>query len=172
MDQKKWVEDAVERYEKPLLKYAYNIVKDAECAREIVQDTFMRLFNQKQSKINGYLAQWLFAVCRNHGLKTLVKEKRYVHMDDVELCEKQVEHFIDVDFNLSEFGNLLIKHLNRLPKKQLAVITARYWNNLSYRQIGEQLGLTSDNVGFILSTVIKRLRKSIKAENNALITCI
>jgi RNA polymerase sigma-70 factor (ECF subfamily) len=172
MDQEKWVENAVELYEKLLLKQAYNIVKDAECAREIVQDTFMRLFNQEQSKVNRYLKAWLFTVCRNQGLKTLVKERRYIPMEEVELCEKQAEHSIDVDFNLSNFGNLLIKHLNRLPKKQLAVITARYWNNLSYRQIGEQLGLTKDNVGFILSTVIKKLRKSLKAENNVLAACI
>jgi RNA polymerase sigma factor (sigma-70 family) len=172
MDQKKWVEYAMEKYEKPLLQYAYNIVKNRECAREIVQETFLKLFKQEQTKVSDYLSKWLFTVCRNRGLKTLVKERRYIPMEEVELCEKQAEHSIDVDFNLSDFGSLLLKHINRLPKKQLAVITARYWNNLSYRQIGEQLGLTSNNVGFILSTVIKKLRKSLKAENNVLAACI
>jgi RNA polymerase sigma-70 factor (ECF subfamily) len=172
MDQKKWVEYAMEKYEKPLLQYAYNIVKNRECAREIVQETFLKLFKQEQTKVSDYLSKWLLTVCRNRGLKTLVKERRYIPMEEVELCEKQAEHSIDVDFNLSDFGSLLLKHINRLPKKQLAVITARYWNNLSYRQIGEQLGLTSNNVGFILSTVIKKLRKSLKAENNVLAACI
>lgn len=60
-----WVQSALERFERPLLQYAMGIVHDLDRARDIVQDTFLRLHKQDQSVIEGYLSQWLFTVCRN-----------------------------------------------------------------------------------------------------------
>jgi RNA polymerase sigma-70 factor (ECF subfamily) len=58
----------------PLLQYAMSIVGEIERARDIVQETFMRLHNQEQEAIEGHLSQWLFTVCRNCSLKSLKKE--------------------------------------------------------------------------------------------------
>ena len=46
-----WVQTAMQRYEKPLLQYSYSIVRDLERARDVVQDTFMRLYKQEQEAI-------------------------------------------------------------------------------------------------------------------------
>ncbi|MGB8168823.1 MAG: sigma factor, partial [Chthoniobacteraceae bacterium] len=55
-----WVQTALERYERPLLQYAMSIVGEIERARDVVQETFMRLHNQDQEAIEGHLSQWLF----------------------------------------------------------------------------------------------------------------
>ena len=52
-----------------LLQYAMSIVGEIERARDVVQETFMRLHNQEQEAIEGHLSQWLFTVCRNCSLK-------------------------------------------------------------------------------------------------------
>ena len=57
-----WVQTALERYERPLLQYAMSIVSDIDRARDIVQETFMRLHNQEQKAIEGHLSQWLFTI--------------------------------------------------------------------------------------------------------------
>jgi RNA polymerase sigma factor (sigma-70 family) len=61
---------------------------------------------------------------------------------------------------------MLMKHLGKLSKKQHDVIRARYWGNLSYKQIAEQFKLSVENVGFILSKSIKKLRMRMNAEDS------
>lgn len=41
-----WVREAVAHFERPLAIYATRLVGDAETARDVVQDTFMRLCSQ------------------------------------------------------------------------------------------------------------------------------
>ena len=38
-----WVKDAVARFEGPLTLYASRLLRDAETARDVVQDTFLKL---------------------------------------------------------------------------------------------------------------------------------
>ena len=86
-----WVQTALERYERPLLQYALSIVQDIDRARDIVQDTFMRLHNQEQEAIEGHLSQWLFTVCRNCSLKSLKKEDRYIYVESSEFEQKKCD---------------------------------------------------------------------------------
>src|SRR4029453_15910988 len=88
-----WVQSALERFERPLLQYALSIVQDIDRARDIVQETFMRLHNQEQKQIEGHLSQWLLTVCRNCSLKSLKKEERYVYVEASEFETKKVESF-------------------------------------------------------------------------------
>src|SRR5438132_1705975 len=66
-----WVRSAVERFEGPLILYASRVLGDAEAARDVVQDTFLRLCAQTRAQVDGRLAEWLFTVCRNRSLDVL-----------------------------------------------------------------------------------------------------
>ncbi len=66
--QAEWVRAAVDRYAGPLTRYATLITGDLEQARDVVQDTFVRLCAEKPSTVNAHLGQWLFTVCRNRAL--------------------------------------------------------------------------------------------------------
>ncbi|HVW37914.1 MAG TPA: sigma factor, partial [Pirellulales bacterium] len=59
-----WLRSVVARYEGPLVRYAARITGDAERARDVVQDTFLRLCEQDRAELDGRLAQWLYTVCR------------------------------------------------------------------------------------------------------------
>ena len=87
-----WVQSALERYERPLLQYAMSIVGEIERARDVVQETFMRLHNQEQENIEGHLSQWLFTVCRNCALKSL-KNLRSLYIGRTLVTEEGLEDF-------------------------------------------------------------------------------
>lgn len=55
-----WIVTALDRYESHLVRYAAWIVGDIDRAREVVQETFLRLCKQNQARVDGHLAQWLF----------------------------------------------------------------------------------------------------------------
>src|SRR3954454_8070550 len=77
-----WVREAVVRFEGPLLLYASRLLGDAETARDVVQDTFLRLCGQDRAAVGDHLAEWLFTVCRNRALDVLRKEHRMTQLKD------------------------------------------------------------------------------------------
>src|SRR5436853_1239291 len=63
-----WIQSAVLQYEAPLVLYAARILGDIDRARDVVQETFLRLCRQERSEVGPRLLEWLFAVCRNSAL--------------------------------------------------------------------------------------------------------
>lgn len=62
------IDQALRRYERPLISYARDITGDVDSARDAVQETFLRLSRQNVSVLAPRLAPWLFLVCRNCAL--------------------------------------------------------------------------------------------------------
>ena len=71
-----FVQNAVVRYQAPLTRYAARLLADPDRARDVVQDTFVRLMAQSVEAVDGHLAEWLFTVCRHRALDVLRKEGR------------------------------------------------------------------------------------------------
>ena len=70
-----WVLSAVGRYETPLIQYAGRLLGDSERARDVVQDTFLKLCQQERASLSDRLAEWLYTVCRNRALDVMRKER-------------------------------------------------------------------------------------------------
>ena len=82
LDDKEWIRAAVARFEGPLTLYAARLLGDADRARDVVQDTFLKLCRQDAREIRDRLAEWLFTVCRNRALDVLRKEGRMTRLSD------------------------------------------------------------------------------------------
>lgn len=154
-----FIERAMADFESPLIGYAMTILHDIERARDVVQDTFIRLCQQDISKVRDGLKTWLFTVCRNRALDILRKEKRIQPLDEVKWQrvagsglqpDEQAVH----DERVAE----VMRYLDRLSSNQREVILLKFQQGLSYHEITEVTGLTSGNVGFLIHTGLKRLR--------------
>ena len=71
-----WLRSVLDEFEGPLARYAARLTGDVDRARDIVQETFLRLCKEPRPKVEGRLAQWLFAVCRSRALDAKRKESR------------------------------------------------------------------------------------------------
>src|SRR3954454_24576729 len=76
------------RFERPLLQYATRILGDSDLARDVVQETFVKLQNENREQLDSAPAKWLFTVCRNGALNICRKEKRMTYLDQ-ELLESR-----------------------------------------------------------------------------------
>src|SRR5262249_1157090 len=76
IDGNEWLRPIVASYEGPLVRYAARITGDVHRARDVVQDTFLRLCEQDQHSLDGHLAEWLYTVCRRRALDVQRKEHR------------------------------------------------------------------------------------------------
>ncbi len=157
-----FVEQALAQYEGPLIGYALGIVHDLERARDVVQDTFIRLYQQDREKVQRGLKTWLFTVCRNRALDILRKEKRMVALEDEKAARIESKAVApDRAADWEERVAQVMNALDRLSDNQREVIRLKFQQGLSYKEISEATGLTSGNVGFLLHTGLKRLRSML-----------
>jgi RNA polymerase sigma factor (sigma-70 family) len=160
-----FVERALAEYESPLVGYAYGFVKDIERARDIVQDTFIRLCQQDVSKVRDGLKTWLYTVCRNRALDILRKESRLTPMDEKKLLAREGNEPVpDRALDQSERMAELMRYLDRLSENQRNVILMKFRDGMSYHEICEKTGLSSGNVGFLIHTGLKRMREMLPAD--------
>ncbi|MEO5715220.1 MAG: sigma-70 family RNA polymerase sigma factor [Luteolibacter sp.] len=155
----KFVEQAMREFESPLIAYAATILNDTDAARDVVQDTFVRLCQQDVAKVQASLKSWLFTVCRNRSLDILRKEKRIKPLDDIR-WKKVAGPGLQPDENADHEERLsqLMGYLSRLSANQREVILLKFQQGLSYQEIGKITGLTTGNIGFLIHTGLKRLR--------------
>lgn len=161
-----FVRTAVERHQAPLLRYAARLLHgDAERARDVVQDTFVRLMAQPPALVDGHLVEWLFAVCRNRTLDVLRKEGRMKffeegHAERITSAEPRPGAGLErAETHAAVLG--LIEHL---PPNQQEVIRLKFQNGFSYKEISRITSLSVGNVGFLIHTAVTRLRKEMSAQ--------
>jgi RNA polymerase sigma-70 factor (ECF subfamily) len=155
-----FIERTLAEFESPLIGYAYGFVQDVDRARDVVQDTFIRLCNQDVEKVRDGVKGWLFTVCRNRALDVLRKESRMSSLEEAthERTASAVmapDEEVDQDERISE----LMTYLDRLSENQKNVILMKFRDGLSYHEIAEATGLSSGNIGFLIHAGLKRLRQ-------------
>jgi RNA polymerase sigma-70 factor (ECF subfamily) len=157
-----WFQRAVDRYEGPLVRYAARLVGDVQRGQDVVQDTFLRLCGKSPAELDGHLAAWLFAVCRNRALDVRRKETRMrplsKHRAEASLG-READQAVAVEAR--ETVQQLEAILAQLPESQQEVIRLKFQDGMSYRQISEITDLTVSNVGYVIHRAIKRIREEL-----------
>jgi len=162
-DDAPWVRAAVARYEGPLTLYAARLLGDPESARDVVQETFLRLCAQDRSALESRLAEWLFTVCRNRALDVLRKESRMTRLSD-----EQVHHCLSPDpgppdvAERRESAARVLDLLEGLPASQREAIRLKFQNGFSYREISRISGHSVTNVGYLIHIGLKTIRAQIQ----------
>ena len=159
-----WIDAAIEQYEGPLLRYAQHFVFDLESARDVVQDTFLKLCKQSENEMRPKLAKWLFTVCRNRAIDVCRKESRMKVAPKDQISDHLVARADDSaspaeGLEKVETAQGLMQQLSRLPNQQQEVLRLKFHGGLTYREIAEVTGLSSSHVGVILHTAISKLRQ-------------
>ena len=154
-----WVRGAVDKFERPLIRYAARLIGDADGARDIVQETFLRLCAQPRAEVEPRLAEWLFTVCRNRAFDVLRKESRMSR-----LSPETVNHCVSTEpapSDLAERRELAARAvdlLELLPANQREVIRLKFQNGFSYQEISRISGQSVSNVGYLIHHGMKALR--------------
>jgi RNA polymerase sigma factor (sigma-70 family) len=163
-----FMRSALSEYEQPLTRYAAHLTGDPERAREVVQDTFLKLCSQKPSRIRKYLVQWLYTVCRNRALDVRRKERRMTSISEARLDEQIDCRAIpdEAAVQNDQMHHALII-LGTLPANQQEVLRLKFQSDLSYAEISRITGLSAGNVGFLIHTGLKAIREKMLSRTGA-----
>lgn len=154
------MDEILKRFERPLLQYATRILGDRDRARDVVQETFVKLQQASRTELDHAPAKWLFTVCRNGALNICRKEKRMTYLDQ-ELLETRESEQLAPSENLEakERSNFLLRILETLPPRQQELLQLKFQNDLSYQEISEITELSVSNVGVLIHNALKTLRQ-------------
>lgn len=162
-----WIRSALDRFEGPLTLYANRITGSIEQARDVVQETFIRLCSQKRSKVEPYLAEWLYRVCRNRALDVRKKEKRMTPLADAQTeIQKSQEPSPLESLEQKESTTEALRALSALPENQQEVIRLKFQHELSYKEISQVTQLSVSNVGYLIHVGLRSIREKMNASAN------
>jgi len=163
-----WVRGAIRTYEGRLVRYATQITADADRARDVVQETFIRLCDQNPEQLDSHLAEWLFTVCRHRALDLLKKEGRLTPLDEVEMnTHASMEPTPAAQAQRREELGRAAHWMAGLPENQREVMRLKFQHGLSYKEISHVTNLTISNVGVLIHTAIRTLRERMRQEEGA-----
>jgi RNA polymerase sigma factor (sigma-70 family) len=145
----------VKRYEQPLIRFATRIVRDPERARDVVQDTFLRLHESDVDADDPRVGSWLYAVCRNRAIDVRRRDARLTSMENPP--ELPVEAVSDEQQAVRQ----VLDEVAALPERKARVLELRYAEGQSYREIAQKTGMTVSHVGVVIFESIRTLRKQL-----------
>ena len=131
---------AVDRYADGLYRFVVKSIADKELARDIVQESFEKLWIKREQVDGEKCKTYLFTTANHTLIDKLRKSKRETVVEKERLPQASVEQ---VNFDLQK---ILHEAVERLPDLQKRVILLRDYEGYSYREIGEITGLNEAQV--------------------------
>lgn len=115
-------------------------IKDPEKARDIVQDTYEKLWVKVESVNYQKAKSYLFSAAYHTMIDLIRKESRQISMDDTHSYNYSHSE------QYSDLNEVLHEAVSRLPEAQRAVIMLRDYEGYSYEEIAEITSLSESQV--------------------------
>ena len=151
-------------YYQPLCNYAYSFVHDREEAEEIVQATFLSVWEKKDNlSIHTGVKPYLYAMVRNAALNVLKHEKVKQQHATVELAvAERSSESVTRTVMATELEERIAKALNKLPEQCRLVFKLSRFEELKYAEIAEQLNISVKTVENQMGKALKIMREQLK----------
>jgi len=134
------------RYWKPLFRETIKRLKESTFAEEVVQDVFVDLWINRSSRSITQLYPYLLSAVRYQVFMLYKKHQK------MPFFEEPLEHMsfshdkADSQFFLNELLEGIQTWLTKQPEKRREIFRLRYLEQLSTREIAEQLDITQKTV--------------------------
>lgn len=147
-----------------LCNVAYNLVRDNDIAKDIVQDVFYKVWLNRDKidtteRIEGYLTTATSRTALNH----LRDNKRVVKLDkELNLIRTLKADAVADEITFTEFELKVRLAIENLPPKCRVIYQLSRHEGLKYPQIAEALGLSVKTVENQMTIALQKLRDSLK----------
>lgn len=149
-----------------LHSYAFSILSDEAMADESVQEVFFKLWANRnriviRQSLKAYLFTSVYNQCMTHVRRQKLKSDYNSHVQNTSK-EHAVIDFAHHKIELKEFQLQLQQALNKLPESCRTIFYLSRFEELKYKDIAGQLGLSVKTVEAQISKALKRLRVSLE----------
>lgn len=172
-------DELLQRHKKSIFNYIFFIVRNKDIAEDVFQDTFIKaIMTIKQGRYteNGKFRAWIMRIAHNLVIdyfrqekneKTVSNDEFEVDLlNDVSLSDLTIEDFL-IEKQIVED---LKKLITFLPANQRQVLEMRFYQDLSFKEISEKVGISINTALGRMRYAILNIRKL--AEDNGVILSV
>ena len=150
------------RYAGLVFTLALRIVRDHELAREVLQDTFLRCWDGRETydATRGRVAWWLMGIARNRAIDLLRSRPHQARLREGEpLAERPANESSQPDpAGLAGLRHEVTEGLAALPVEQRQAIELAYYGGFTQSEIARELGEPLGTVKSRTRQALERLR--------------
>lgn len=158
---KKFFEELFIQYFASLTNFAYSYVRNEEAAKDVVHDTFLAFWNNRQHLDLSYSPKsYLYKLAQNYALKYL-RHQRVVEMNEPEI----IRLFESVANDVSEHETRILRieeKLKQLPDKQREIFLKCVIEGKKYKEVAEEYGISLNTVKTHMNRALRFLKNELQ----------
>lgn len=151
-------------YYQPLCRYAYSFLQDKEEAEEVVQSSFITVWDKRNSlTIETSVKSYLYRMVRNGCLNVIKHEKVKQQHVAHELAMMEVSHeSVSQKVQAAELETKISEAIKTLPEQCRLVFQLSRFEELKYQEIADQLQISIKTVENHMGKALKLMRVQLK----------
>ena len=151
------------KYYRDLCFYSNKIIRDFEISRDIVQEVFIKLWDESNKLPDSLeIKSYLYACVKNSSLNYIKKEasKDKYKAKILELLNSHVSNSTEVEYK--ELVQAVENTINSLPDSMYKIFDLSRNEGLKNREIAEELGISIKTVESNITKALKIFRENLK----------
>ncbi|MBL7032753.1 MAG: sigma-70 family RNA polymerase sigma factor [Candidatus Delongbacteria bacterium] len=159
----------VTRHSDDLYNYACYMLRNSEDAADVIQETFLRCWQQREQLQPGLEKNWLWRVICHQCLDLLRRRqrmhKRFQRLEPDRLAQLPgIEQEQESAYDLQHKQQQLQTALADLPARSRSIMLLRYFDDLDYEQIAGIMQLRPGAVRTIAHRARRKLQLKLSPE--------
>lgn len=157
-------EQLFERHHKKLYGFLFKLLNSKQDAEEIVQDTFIKIWERRKDFIEGYAFEsFLFKIAKNAFLNLNRKKvNRRIVESDLALFNEKTSSNTEEYVVFHETNEIINTIIDGLPPRRKEIFILRRIEGLSRKEIAEKLKISVITVDSQLLKANKHLKDELK----------
>jgi RNA polymerase sigma-70 factor (ECF subfamily) len=136
----------VQAYQRPVFNLTYRMLGNSEEAEDAAQETFLRAYSRlAQYDPQMKFSTWVFSIANHHCIDRLRKRRAtHISIDDNPVLENLQEDLPQPEHRALDQEQSVELHslINLLDPDYRTPLVLRYWEEMSYEEIAESMGVT------------------------------
>ncbi|MBA4064157.1 MAG: sigma-70 family RNA polymerase sigma factor [Isosphaera sp.] len=150
------LEDLVARYEGPVFRFLFGVLRDHHAAEDALQETFVQAVRYADAVDGETFRGWLFTVAHRQAMLLKRRARRVpTQADELVLLGLVGDDGSDARAGRADDARAVRELLGLLPDSQRAVIAARVFEGKTFREVAAALGCP-------LNTALSRMHEGLK----------
>ena len=153
-------------YSKTIFRFALNMTSNKEFSEDIVQETFVRVYNRIDSfkpnkKLKKPIKSWIYKIAQNYTISELRKssKRKYTDLDEIYKFYDTERFKAENNFINSEDVKKIFNEVNKLSDKKKLTFNLFFVEELTADEISSVM---NEGRGIVLKR-IQRIRKELKS---------